>query len=175
MSSDEQAIGVSASRQAGVLLHITSLPGPGVTGDLGAEAFHFVDFLQSCGFSLWQMLPIGPTQSDGSPYQNSSAHAGNPRLIGLEPLVQAGWLDHGWIERDQVSDAEKIEAIESAWTGFLANKTPQQQAAFDNFVESNAYWLEDYALFRVLHEAHQFQCWWHWPKPNSLRPGCTQS
>jgi 4-alpha-glucanotransferase len=76
-----------------VLLHLTSLPGAGPNGDLGWEAFNFVNFSPTAGSRLWQMLPVGPPQGSGSPYQTSSAHAGNARLIGLEPLVQDGWLD----------------------------------------------------------------------------------
>jgi 4-alpha-glucanotransferase len=70
-------------RRTGVLLHITSLP----SGDLGPDAFRFVDFLKSSGSSVWQMLPLGPTHGDGSPYQCLSAHAGNPELISLHEVI----------------------------------------------------------------------------------------
>jgi len=169
MSSDDQPINPLQRRQAGVLLHLTSLPGRGATGDLGIEAFRFVDFLRNCGFGIWQMLPIGPTQADGSPYQTSSAHAGNPRLIGIEPLVEAGWLDQIWLQRGPLSDAEKTGAIVQAWQAFREKNDTRQQRAYQDFVESNAYWLEDYALFRVLHEAYDHACWWQWPEPDRDR------
>ncbi|MCF7993587.1 MAG: 4-alpha-glucanotransferase, partial [Chromatiaceae bacterium] len=70
-------------RRAGVLLHLTSLPGEGPCGDLGWEAFNVVNFLADAGVSVWQMLPVGPPQAGDSPYQTSSAHAGSARLIGL--------------------------------------------------------------------------------------------
>ncbi|MBK1633661.1 hypothetical protein CKO31_23540 [Thiohalocapsa halophila] len=80
-------------RRAGLLLHLTSLPGAGPFGDLGWEAHNFVNFAADCGFTLWQMLPVGPPQGSLSPYQTSSVHAGWDQLIGLDPLVQDGWLD----------------------------------------------------------------------------------
>ena len=79
-------------RRAGVLLHPTSLPGGYGNGDLGADAYRFVDFIAACGFSVWQTLPLGPPHDDLSPYSAQSVHAGNPRLIALEPLIKAGWL-----------------------------------------------------------------------------------
>ncbi|MDD3448929.1 MAG: 4-alpha-glucanotransferase, partial [Gammaproteobacteria bacterium] len=79
-------------RLSGILLHPTSLPGPGPAGGLGAEAYHFIDFLVSAGQRVWQVLPLGPTHDDLSPYQTLSAHAGNPCLISWERVVAAGWL-----------------------------------------------------------------------------------
>ena len=79
-------------RRAGLLLHPTSLPGGVGNGDMGPDAFRFVDFLAECGFSVWQTLPLGPTHSDLSPYACQSVHAGNERLISLERLVEVGWL-----------------------------------------------------------------------------------
>jgi len=79
-------------RRAGVLLHITSLPNQGQAGDLGREAYHFVNFLHSVGVTVWQTLPLGMPHSDGSPYQCLSAHAGNPALISIDWLVDRGWL-----------------------------------------------------------------------------------
>ena len=75
-------------RRAGVLLHITSLP----SRDFGQDAYYFVDFLKSSGATVWQVLPLGITHEDGSPYQSLSAHAGNPALISFKSLVEKGWL-----------------------------------------------------------------------------------
>ena len=74
-------------RASGVLLHPTALPGPFRIGDLGEEAFLFVDFLVKAGQSLWQILPLGPTGYGHSPYNALSAFAGNPALINLQQLV----------------------------------------------------------------------------------------
>ena len=152
-------VGVPGGRQAGVLLHITSLPSPGETGDLGREAYHFVDFLVESGMRVWQMLPVGPTQMDDSPYQTSSVHAGNPRLISLEPA-----LDKGWLDESPVVALDKWVALKKSWEGFSNLATDQEQEELANFVSEMGYWLEDYALFRALHDEWQ-QSWWQWPEP----------
>ncbi|MGB9670856.1 MAG: 4-alpha-glucanotransferase [Halothiobacillaceae bacterium] len=85
---------ILSHRRAGILLHPTSLPG----GTLGDEAHRFVDRLAACGITLWQMLPLGPTHADGSPYQCLSSHAGSPSLISLERLRQEGWLEPSGIQ-----------------------------------------------------------------------------
>jgi len=78
------------TRASGVLLHPTSLPGPDGIGDLGEPAYRFVDWLEKCGQSLWQILPLGPTSFGDSPYQTLSAFAGNPLLISLDRMAAAG-------------------------------------------------------------------------------------
>ena len=75
------------ARRSGVLLHPTSFPGPWGIGDLGAAARRFVDFLGATHQQLWQLLPLGPTAEDGSPYSSFSSSAGNPLLISIEDLV----------------------------------------------------------------------------------------
>ena len=149
------------TRRFGVLLHLTSLPGSGPCGDLGWEAFNFVNFLADCGVSLWQMLPIGPPQGGLSPYQTVSAHAGDPRLIGLEPLLRAGWLDQ--LPADPGQDAAKAAGLHQAYLGFRQTATAEQRHALDHFIETHAHWLEDYALFRAVSEQRQAS-WWQWPK-----------
>ena len=79
-------------RTAGILLHITSLPGPHGIGDFGPAAFHFIDWLASAGQRVWQLLPNNPVGPCNSPYQSVSAFAGSPLLVALEPLVERGWL-----------------------------------------------------------------------------------
>lgn len=75
-------------RRTGVLLHITSLP----SGNLGDDAYRFVDFLQHAGVTVWQMLPLGPTHEDGSPYQCLSAHAGNNKLLSVDYIKAQPWV-----------------------------------------------------------------------------------
>lgn len=149
-------------RRAGILLHLTSLPGDGACGSLGPEAFNFANFLADCGLTVWQMLPVGPTQMDGSPYQTSSAHAGSPRLIALQPLRDRGWLDSP--PKDLKNDAAKAEALRRSWGGFQRRAGEGDRQALSAFAAENAYWLEDYALFRALRE-EQDKCWWEWPDP----------
>jgi len=146
-------------RRAGILLHLTSLPGIGPCGSIGPEAHKFVSLLAACGMSVWQVLPVGPTQPDGSPYQTSSVHAGNPRLIALEPLVERGWLQA--LPKD-ATDRAKSEALRRAWDGFRKRASAADRQALTDFTAENGYWLDDYALFRALQEARQAP-WWDWP------------
>lgn len=147
-------------RRAGVLLHLTSLPGQGPCGDLGPEAYHFVNFLADSGVEVWQMLPIGPPQQHDSPYQCSSAHAGSNRLIALEPLLEQGWLDS--LPQAPLDLEQKRAMLTAAHFGFLARASQEDRGAFQVFVAEQGYWLNDYALFRALHESHQAP-WWQWP------------
>ena len=148
------------ARRAGILLHPTSLPGPGPCGSLGREAFNFIDFLADCGVTVWQMLPVGPTQTDGSPYQTNSVHAGNPLLVALEPLLEKGWLD---APPEDDSDGAKHRALRRSWDGFQDRAGEHDRRALDDFSEANAYWLDNYVLFRALRE-EQRTCWWDWPE-----------
>ena len=177
MTTESRSPAVSLDRRrAGVLLHITSLPGPGPCGSLGAQARAFIDWLAACGMSVWQMLPVGPTLSDRSPYQNSSTHAGDPLLIDLEPLVAAGWLPESPADE---GIAAKTMALAQAWRGFQARATDEERQALAAFAQENGYWLPDYALFRALGEERQAG-WWQWPvtlrdrKPQALNRAHTR-
>jgi 4-alpha-glucanotransferase len=152
---------VLSRRQAGVLLHITSLPGPSMVGELGPDAFRFVDFLASAGFFVWQLLPVNPTQSDGSPYQCSSVHAGNPRLISLDMLLEKGWLKELPLDEEIISDEGKSFAISQGWEGFKERATDEDRNDFDRFCAEQGFWLEDYALFQSL-RLEQGGAWWEW-------------
>ena len=105
-------------RRAGVLLHPTSLPGGAGNGDLGAGAHRFVDFLAQAGFTVWQMLPLGPTHRDGSPYHALSLHAGNPMLISPERLVAWGWLDRHDPSGSENAVAYRLECLAQAHRTF---------------------------------------------------------
>lgn len=155
-------------RRAGVLLHLTSLPGDGPCGDLGWEAFNVVNFLADAGVSVWQMLPVGPPQVGDSPYQTSSAHAGSARLIGLEPLVSWGWLPADLGAADD--DATKLERLRQAHRGFQQAASGPERAEFEQFCEAQRYWLDDYALYRAIHEEREAP-WWQWPKGLRDRDG----
>lgn len=148
-------------RRAGILLHITSLPGSGAVGDLGSQAYRFVDFLVSAGMSVWQILPIGPTMHDNSPYQSSSIYAGNPRLISLEMLREKGWLEAAPEESETLSDDAKADCIKLAWAGFKERAVAEDRAELQRFMAEQGWWLDDYALFQALHLEEQ-RCWWHW-------------
>ncbi|NIR58552.1 MAG: 4-alpha-glucanotransferase, partial [Gammaproteobacteria bacterium] len=146
-------------RRAGVLLHPTSLPGAGEHGDLGPEAWRFVDFLADAGFSVWQTLPLGPTHEDRSPYQCLSAHAGNPALIAAEPLVEAGWLDGS-----RIAGASRRDWLAAAHRGFDERADAKARAAYASFCDKHAHWLQDFTLFMVLRGHHRDAPWWEWPE-----------
>ncbi|MBE2293337.1 MAG: 4-alpha-glucanotransferase [Phycisphaerales bacterium] len=149
-------------RRAGLLLHPTSLPGGYGNGDLGPDAYRFIEFMAACGFSIWQTLPLGPTHGDLSPYSAQSAHAGNPRLIALEPLLEAGWLqadsgppatEEGWSYRQR--------RLREAYQGFQQQGAAEQEA-YDAFQRQHE-WLDDYALYQAIRAAQQQQAWSDWP------------
>lgn len=158
-------------RAAGVLLHVTSLPGPHGIGDFGPDAFRFVDWLSDAGQTLWQWLPVNPIGPGNSPYQSVSAFAGSPLMIALEGLVAKGWLatpclPEGGFDAHRV-DFGRVVAwrnarLREAYAGFVAKHDPGERAALAAWAEAEAYWLEDYALFMALETAHGGQPWWTW-------------
>lgn len=154
----ERRRGFLERRHAGVLLHPTSLP----SGELGDDAYRFVDFLVASGFSVWQFLPLGPTHGDyGSPYQCLSAHAGNSLLISAQPLMQEGWLP----AELSLATTSRAQWLSAACQGFLRMAAPQARAEYDAFTAKHAFWLDDFALFQALRRAHQNSQWIDWPQP----------
>lgn len=137
-------------KSAGVLLHISSLP----SGTLGKDACRFVDFLASVGASVWQTLPIN-MPADCSPYQCISTHAGNPAFIDLSQL-----LDEGLISQAQL----ELPSSELFAIAYQAFKQSPQWNDFERFCEYEAFWLKDFALFLLLREQYNQQCWNAWPK-----------
>ena len=158
-------------RASGVLLHLTSLPGPHGVGDFGPDAYRFVDWLATAGQTLWQWLPTSPVGPGDSPYQSPSAFAGSPLMVALEPLVERGWLlppvlpeeDFG---ADRVDFSRVIPwrdaQLRAAAAGFQARATAADRAAFAQWCAAQAAWLDDYTLFMTLFNAHGMQPWWTW-------------
>ncbi|HLH08696.1 MAG TPA: 4-alpha-glucanotransferase [Terriglobales bacterium] len=161
------------SRSSGTLLHPTSLPGPYGVGDLGREAYRFVDFLHASRQKLWQVLPLNPTGYGDSPFQCFSAVAGNPLLLGLDELMKRGVLhyeDLGNVPTfpdDRVDFgrviAWKFPVLRKAARNFFDVAKPEQRKEFTDFCDNNAHWLDDFALFMALKEAHQQIAWTRWP------------
>lgn len=148
-------------RRAGILLHITSLPGRAANGDLGVEARNFVNFLAAAGITVWQTLPLGPTKQEGSPYQTRSVHAGDPRMISLESLVQRGWLESSVLRQECVSFECKREALLAAWEGFKKLADKGEREALIRFLGEQRFWLDDYGLFQALRSEQKLP-WWEW-------------
>lgn len=160
------------TRASGILLHPTSLPGPHGIGSLGAEAYAFVDFLAAAGQSIWQILPLGPTGYGDSPYSALSAFAGNPLLICLERLVEAGDLDTGDIAGATIPDGAvsfgfvhgfKGRLLQKAARRFREEASSERRAAFDEFCFRQAWWLNDYTIYRALRQHFEGHAWNSWP------------
>ncbi|HEV8254796.1 MAG TPA: 4-alpha-glucanotransferase [Vicinamibacteria bacterium] len=169
---------MASRRKSGILLHPTSLPGPFGIGDLGPEAHGFVDFLAAAGQRLWQVLPLGPTGFGDSPYQSFSAFAGNPLLISPQRLVQDGLIDEAELKPpafapDAVDYGAVIEfklpLLERAFRRFKEHAAPAARRAFAAFRRRQAGWLDDYALFAALKEAHGGAAWNEWEEEIALR------
>ena len=159
-------------RACGCLLHPTSLPGPFGSGDFGADAYRFVDWLQAAGQGIWQILPLGPIGLGHSPYMSPSAVAGNPLLIDLTELQQRGWLKRAELEA-RASDDERcidyprtIEYRHSrlvlAAERFAASAQAAERDDFEHFCAQQAGWLDDYALFSALAEQFPGVDWCDW-------------
>ena len=152
-SIEHRTPSMSFPRSAGVLLHPTSLPGPCGIGDLGPDAHRFVDFMAEAGLKLWQVLPIGPTGYGDSPYQCFSAFAGNPMLVHVPGC-------EGDFDADQVEWGRVIPRKRSALR--RATESFEPDDAYRHFVRENASWLEDFALFMALKDAHAGVQWTQW-------------
>ncbi len=163
-----------SSRTSGVLLHLTSLPGPHGIGDLGPDAYRFIDWLADAGQSLWQVLPVNPIGPGNSPYQSPSAFAGSPQMVALEPLVERGWLalpvlpeggfDEQRVDFDRVLPW-RMTQLRAAAAGFFARAGRPERDALAAWCEREAGWLDDYALFMALQTAHGDRPWWTWAPP----------
>ena len=165
-------------RASGILLHPTSLPGPFGIGDLGPAAYRFVDFLALTGQRYWQVLPLGPTGYGNSPYMSFSAFGGNGLLVSPERLVEEDLLDgsdlagppHFPIDRVDYARAidYKVGLLRTSFHRFHHRGAPYPDDYYV-FAEQNAFWLEDYALFMALKDAHAGHVWTAWEPGASRR------
>jgi 4-alpha-glucanotransferase len=156
-------------RRSGVLLHPTSLPGPLGCGDLGAEAYHFVDWLATARQTLWQVLPLNPAGLGNSPYQSVSTFAGSPLLVDLLALVQRGWLsaipqaDFGSVRSEYArATTMRMALLREAWQGFSRSAEDGDRKGLNEFRAQQSHWLDDYTLFMTLDERHGMP-WTRWP------------
>ncbi len=146
-----------ANRKSGILLHPSSLPSAFGVGDFGQAAYTFLDKLADANQTLWQILPLVPTDAGGSPYSSCSAFAGNPLLISPELLLKEGLLSETDLQNAYLPPAARVDyekaaavklpLLEKAFQAFQQKETPADYAAFQS---ENAYWLEDYALYTAL-------------------------
>ncbi|MFT5351402.1 MAG: 4-alpha-glucanotransferase, partial [Gammaproteobacteria bacterium] len=148
-------------RRAGVLLHPTSIPVGSGQGVLGEAATRFIDFLVKGGFSMWQMLPVQPVDEFSSPYQCTSAHAGNPDFICKQKLAENSWMNMDGHPVDVDPSRLTLDAIGESLIKFEKFSSASQQSEFTSFKHAN--WLEDYALFCAIKAVHGGKPWWEWP------------
>lgn len=162
---------MSFQRASGILLHPTCFPSQHGIGDLGKTAYEFVEFLAQSGQTLWQVLPLGPTGYEHSPYiMNFSTFAGNPLLISLEQLVEDGLIERGdlyplpcenldAIDFDQVIP-HKLRFLKQAFERFQSSNS--QSDLFKQFCQNQSWWLDDFVLFMALLEENKGQSWHQW-------------
>jgi 4-alpha-glucanotransferase len=166
-------------RASGVILHPTSLPGPDGIGDLGPEAFRWVNFLADAGCKLWQILPLGPTGYGDSPYQCFSAFAGNPYLVSPALLLEdrllgrADLVDRPQFPQNRIDYGSaiqwKLTLLDRAFRRFNQTNNPDLAAQYQEFRSAQAFWLDDFVLFMAIKESFGGVSWDNWPAPLRIR------
>lgn len=163
-------------RQAGVCLHITSLPGKYGVGEIGDSARRFIDAMTRMNLRVWQFLPTGPTAYGDSPYQPLSTFAGNEMLVDIAAIIDAGLLRPGEADSLLALPAHavdygkliprKMALLDLVAERFQARPATDLKAEFDSFLDNHDQrWLHDYALFRVLKSRHGERPWPEWQAP----------
>jgi 4-alpha-glucanotransferase len=176
---------VLTSRESGILLHPTSLPGGYGIGEIGPQAVAFADGLREMGQGVWQVLPLGPTSYGDSPYQSLSTFAGNPLLISFDLLQADGLLTRSRLSRFPRFDPGRVDygkviparsaMLDTVCRGFARKASPEMKARYQAFCHAHETWLEDYALFVALKHAHGGRPWTEWDadlaarEPSALR------
>ena len=168
-------------RESGILMPVSSLPGPYGIGCFGAEALKFVDFLAAAGQHIWQLLPLSPTGYGDSPYQSCSAFAGNPYFIDLDALKADGLLTAAQLKAEKWGDdplsvdygtlyTSRYKVLRTAYAAWrekyaglhgCAHYYPDDYYAF---ALANDSWLNDYALYMALKTANGMKSWTEWPR-----------
>ena len=179
MAKNSSKIIMEFSRASGILLHPTSLPSTYGIGDLGAEAYKFVDFLERAKQTYWQVLPLGPTGYGDSPYQCFSAFSGNTNLISPELLVKDEFLSAEEINRKPDFPMGKVDfgllydwknwILGLAYERFRGTTSVDLRGKFETFCQQEKSWLDDYALFRAVKKSNDQKLWLEWDAPLRLR------
>jgi 4-alpha-glucanotransferase len=162
-------------KRAGILMHLTSLPGNRGTGDFGPGAFRFIDFLERTGQRCWQILPLSVTSAHTaySPYSSRSAFAGNTLFIDPVQLSKLGLLDPAEYSHEEPYFSEEVEYeraghakeeyLDLAFEHFRTSASARLQQAYRAFVERESYWIHDYALYEILKDHFKNRPWFEWP------------
>ena len=167
------------TRASGILLHPTSLPGEYGIGDLGNQAYEFVNFLSEAKQTYWQILPLGPTGYGDSPYQCFSAFAGNTLLISPEKLLESGLLDESILKDKPDFPTAKVDyggvydwknkILPEAYKAFHQTTSVDLRGKFETFSQENEWWLEDYARYRAVKAEQGQKPWYEWDDALKLR------
>jgi 4-alpha-glucanotransferase len=171
-----------SGRTSGVLLHISSLPGPHGIGKLGSSARRFIDFLASAGCRYWQICPVGPTGYGDSPYQSFSSFAGNPYFIDPDPLIEAGYLKPAALDFLEGVDPQFVDygllyermwdVLADVYAAYLAEPGRLNAVeSFEAFRSRHSDWVEAFGLFMALKKAHGGIAWQEWERPYRDGPG----
>ena len=173
-------------RESGILMPVSSLPGPYGIGCFGKAALEFVDFLAEAGQTIWQILPLSPTGYGDSPYQSCSAFAGNPYFIDLDALKAEGLLTAAQLKAEEWGEnplevdygtlyTSRYKVLRTAYQAWREQCAGQHGCAFYDpddyyaFTLANEAWLEDYALYMALKTEHQMKSWTDWPREYRTR------
>lgn len=163
-------------RKSGILLPVSSLPSRYGIGCFSKEAYKFIDRLKEAGQAYWQILPLGPTSYGDSPYQSFSTFAGNPYFIDPEDLVARGYVTAEQCNTyDFGTDIHSVDYGKIYKSRFrllkeaFDNSHIEEDARFQEFVQKNAYWLEDYALYMAIKDGFRGICWAAWEEDIKLR------
>ena len=173
-------------RESGILMPVSSLPGPYGIGCFGKAALEFVDFLAEAGQTIWQILPLSPTGYGDSPYQSCSAFAGNPYFIDLDALKAEGLLTAAQLKAEEWGEnplevdygtlyTSRYKVLRTAYQAWREQCAGQHGCAsyypddYYAFALANEAWLEDYALYMALKTEHQMKSWTDWPREYRTR------
>ncbi len=152
-------------RKCGILMPISSLPCKYGIGSFGKDAYEFIDLLQRCGQTVWQVLPLNPTSYGDSPYQSPASVAGNPYYIDLDILADSGLLSEDELDAE-MTDSDRVDYGRLFYSRYnilrLAHSRFMQDASFDAFCNENSDWLDDYALFMALKNYYNYASWTAW-------------
>ena len=167
-------------RCSGILMHITSLPGPYGVGTMGKQAFAFIDFLAEARQSFWQILPLNPTGFGDSPYQSCSAFAGNHYLIDLDLLVEEGLLTREELEEVQWTRSETKVDYGLLYNNRLkilrkAFRRHGETGEFARFRAANDSWLPDYVLYMGMKDRFGGKPWYQWPEEQKFYHNANRS
>lgn len=163
-------------RASGILLPVSGIPSKYGIGTFSKEAYEWIDFLVQAGQTYWQILPLGPTGYGDSPYQSFSTFAGNPYYIDLEELIKEGWLSKkdckncDWGDNESYIDYEKIyrsrfKILKKAFK----NSNIKEKKEFKQFIKTNSFWLEDYALYMAIKDSFEGKSWSEWDEDIKTR------